>query len=401
MEKIFISLFVTYDKYNIPQNACCIPEYPVSVNNTSIEFRNYMDYERTDALRGEFVPDVRLCRYDFDKALLGPEQEQKESLITNPLALEAFIDENHLKPVCDFSLRRYDALIFAAADQMENRNNESLQREIESFEGLKYYMNPASVLSDEVKEVMKQYQEYLRDCDPSEGKKRVDAIETGQGTLLFPFKSPLAHHFLQYVADRFFTPEARQIGYVRMYPLERPTEEQTRIAARSGYMFSLRDKTFLPEKAIWNLPIVLPEKETPGCTYPLRPTYDAFRYFIQDNDLTVSVENDQVFNLVFIAEMGCPAHFQTDEQYDRFIHRADFLALDDRLEKARRENPSNETLFFRIQNRQQILARDILRGKYNIEIPELKLTGPPAPERQRHRENVRVKPSKNPKPGLK
>lgn len=387
-----LSLFITYDPFGVPERVDC---HRVAVEgHTALDaaFMNYLTEERNAVLRGETFPDLRVCRYDMDAERVDESRFKK--LSNDARALEAFIGAHAPEPLYDFSLRKFDALSYA------------FERVGDSYdlETLKAYTDPDTTLRDGVKEDMDQYMEYLREVNESSLSRRLNAIETAQGVLLFPDTANVKlkeKMFLQYVADRFFTPEARQIGYVRMYPLERPTEEQTRIAARSGYMFSLRDKTFLPEKAIWNLPIVLPEKETPGCTYPLRPTYDAFRYFIQDNDLTVSAENDQVFNLVFIAEMGCPAHFQTDEQYDRFIHRADFLALDDRLEKARRENPSNETLFYRIQNRQQILARDILRGKYNIEIPELKLTGPPAPERQRHRENVRVKPSKNPKPGLK
>ncbi|MEQ3031714.1 hypothetical protein, partial [Alistipes indistinctus] len=41
----------------------------------------------------------------------------------------------------------------------------------------------------------------------------------------------------------------------------------------------------------------------------------------------------------------------------------------------RRKFPEDSERFYRIQNRQQLLARDILRNKYGITIPEPQLTG--------------------------
>jgi len=40
-----------------------------------------------------------------------------------------------------------------------------------------------------------------------------------------------------------------------------------------------------------------------------------------------------------------------------------------------RKFPEDSERFYRIQNRQQLLARDILRDKYGITIPEPQLTG--------------------------
>ena len=45
------------------------------------------------------------------------------------------------------------------------------------------------------------------------------------------------------------------------------------------------------------------------------------------------------------------------------------------MAEARQKAPGDSERFYRIQNRQQLLARDILRDRYDIAIPEPKLTG--------------------------
>ena len=45
------------------------------------------------------------------------------------------------------------------------------------------------------------------------------------------------------------------------------------------------------------------------------------------------------------------------------------------MNMVRRKFPEDSERFYRIQNRQQLLARDILRNKYGITIPEPQLTG--------------------------
>ncbi|MFQ8805493.1 MAG: hypothetical protein ACLR8Y_10725 [Alistipes indistinctus] len=45
------------------------------------------------------------------------------------------------------------------------------------------------------------------------------------------------------------------------------------------------------------------------------------------------------------------------------------------MEEVKRQAPGDEERFYRIQNRQQLLARDILRDKYGITIPEPQMTG--------------------------
>ena len=77
----------------------------------------------------------------------------------------------------------------------------------------------------------------------------------------------------------------------------------------------------------------------------------------------------------FLAEYGCPQNFQRDPVYADHPDQRTFARLDRELERVKRQAPGDEERFYRIQNRQQLLARDILRDKYGITIPEPQLTG--------------------------
>lgn len=374
-----LSLFVTYDQFGVPEK--CTHFYMTGEDRSPLDtaFINYLEQEHKSMRRGEPIHDLQVCRYDIASRLI--DEDRLGALSSNPRDLQEFIHQNHLTPAYDFSLRKYGAI------------NHALGRFAGTIdlETLKAYMDPDHPLRNEFSADIDECMESLRDAGKS-NSCRLNAIETAQGVLLFPDRAETKDRelwFLQYVADRYFTPKARQIGYLRFYHIDHPTEEQTRIASQSGYMFSLHDRSFLRYNALWyhsSVPLV---KETEGCRYDLKPTYEAFRNFTEDHHLTISPKNDQIFNLIFIAEMGCPQNFQTDSRYAHYRHRFFFRAMDDWLRMTRSKDPSNESLFYKIQNQQQELARDILLAIYGVTIPELKLTGPTASQHKGNQEAVR------------
>ena len=66
---------------------------------------------------------------------------------------------------------------------------------------------------------------------------------------------------------------------------------------------------------------------------------------------------------------------QHRKEYADFSELGSFARLDQLMNTVRRKFPEDSERFYRIQNRQQLLARDILRNKYGITIPEPQLTG--------------------------
>ena len=353
-------MLVTYDPFGIPAKVKCESEITDSAGADRI-FMDYLQAERDAVLSSGTFPDLRVCRYDIGNDVPGPDA------LHDPQRLREFIRERCPQPSCDFSLRRFDALQYVLKDIEETKD----------LQILKKYMNPNIKLRDEIREGLDQCMEYLQNDSAA---NLLQVVETAHGALLLPYDDypNRLRSFLQYVANHYFTPTARQIGHIRMYEMAVPHQDRQEILSRAGYMFAPDNGQFLPEKVRWHPVDKLLQsngmRERQG-VYTLRPTYHDFHYFIEDNGLQVSPRNNELFTLIFIAEYGCPQNFQQDPVYAVHPDRRTFARLDRELEEVKRQAPGDEERFYRIQNRQQLLARDILRDKYGITIPEPQLTG--------------------------
>ena len=361
------SLFVTYDQFGIPEKVECRDADHKSIRRLDDAYMDYLADQRTGVLTYGRFPDLRVCRYDVDAQLLP--DERLEMICNDAKSLQEFIAKNELTPHSNISLRTYDALFYA----LEGVD------ELDSLERLQHYMDPQTELPAETKEILDECLDYLAS---DTANQRIQAIETAQGVMLFydRYDDFRRKSILQYFADHFFDPRIKPHAYVRMYEISRPSQEQIDIATKGGYMFSPYDQVFQPEKAVWSHLNIhfLDSKDT--CKYDFAPTYHNYHYFTEDFNLDITDKNADIFNLVFIAEYGCPNGLFRDEQYNSFECRKDFALLDQQLTKARNEEPQNTNLFYRIQNQQQILARDILHEKYGVDIPKLELTGAVRPD---------------------
>ena len=353
-------MLVTYNPFGIPANVKCESEITDSAGADRI-FMDYLQAERDAVLSSGTFPDLHVCRYDIGSDVPGPDA------LHDPQRLREFIRERCPQPSCDFSLRRFDALQYVLKDIEETKD---LQR-------LKQYMDPGIELREDIQEGVDQCMEYLQDDSTA---NQLQVVETAQGALLLSYDDypNRLRSFLQYVADHYFTLTARQFGPIRKYEMAVPHQDRQEILSRAGYMFAPDNGQFLPEKVRW-YPVdkLLQGNGMRGrqVVYTLRPTYHDFHYFIEDNGLQVSPRNNELFTLIFIAEYGCPQNFQRDPVYADHPDRRTFARLDRELERVKRQAPGDEERFYRIQNRQQLLARDILRNKYGITIPEPQMTG--------------------------
>lgn len=352
-------LLATYDPFGIPATVRCESGITTKARADRL-FMDYVQTERDTVLAFGTFPDLRVCRYDLSTAIPGP------NILHDPLRLQEFIREECPSPSYDFSLRRFDALQYVLQNVEDTGNLQILHN----------YMEPDMELRADIREELERCMEY--NAEAYNGPANLlQMVETAQGTLLLPYTNypNRLQSFLQYVADHYFTPTARQFGYVRMAYTEAPGQEVQDVASLAGYMFAPDNGQFLPEKAQWHPADRLIRDKTIQGTYTLTPTYHDFHYFIEDNGLQVSPRNNELFTLIFIAEYGCPQNFQQDPVYADHPDRRTFARLDRELEEVKRQAPGDEERFYRIQNRQQLLARDILRDKYGITIPEPQLTG--------------------------
>ena len=355
------SLFITYDQFGIPEKIEIRNVAHKSVHRLDDAFMDYLADQRISVLSYGKFPDLRACRYDVNAELLS--DEQLEVICNDAKNLQEFIAKNELTPLYNFSMQKFDALIYAL---------EGIDV-LDSLEQIQHYMDPQTELPAEAKEKLDECLDYLASDNANQ---RIQAIETAQGALLFydRYDDFRQKSVLQYFADHFFDPHIKPYAFVRMYEILGPSKEQIDIASKAGYMFSPYDQVFESEKAVWSQVEKHFQDKKGASEYNLAPTYHNYHYFTEDFKLDINDKNSTIFNLIFIAEYGCPKDFFSDEQYDSFLCRKDFTLLDQQLRKVRCEEPQNSTLFYRIQNQQQILARDILHERYGVDIPKLEFT---------------------------
>ena len=112
-----------------------------------------------------------------------------------------------------------------------------------------------------------------------------------------------------------------------------------------------------------------------GNDFRILPAADAFRAFAEAFGVEVSQRNRNVGTLLLIVQNGCPVHMQRSKAYADFSELGSFARLDQLMNMVLRKFPEHSERFYRVQNRQQLLARDILRDKYGVVIPEPQMTG--------------------------
>ena len=187
--------------------------------------------------------------------------------------------------------------------------------------------------------------------------------------------------YLQYLADRFFTPEVQALGRIREFYISCPNHSTEHYMQKHLDLF--RSNPFYGQLAKMPLyPIEQSELLKKG-GYPIEPTYHAFKQFTEDYRLSVTPENAEIFTLLFIREYGLPADFNTNESYKEFTHKGNFKPLDQEMSELQSKKGYSEKAFYNIQNRQQQLADKILGLRYRLTCPPLQLTGPAASEKRK------------------
>lgn len=212
----------------------------------------------------------------------------------------------------------------------------------------------------------------------------VISIQTPQGAVYLPATDEGAVYkqcYLQYLADRFFTPEVQALERVREFYISNPNHSTEHYMQKHLGFF--QSNPFYGELAKMPLyPIEGSELLKKG-GYPIEPTYHAFKQFTEDYHLSITPKNAEIFNLLFIREYGLPADFNSNESYREFPYKGDFKPLDQEMSELQSKKGYSEKAFYNIQNRQQQLADRILGLVYKLTCPPLQLTGLAASEKKK------------------
>ncbi len=231
------------------------------------------------------------------------------------------------------------------------------------------------------------YDKFASSYNVSLQNKEIDPIislQTPKGAVYLPATDEGAIYkqcYLQYLADRFFTPEVQALGRIREFYISCPNHSTEHYMQKHLDLF--RSNPFYGQLAKMPLyPIEQSELLKKG-GYPIEPTYHAFKQFTEDYRLSVTPENAEIFTLLFIREYGLPADFNTNESYKEFTHKGNFKPLDQEMSELQSKKGYSEKAFYNIQNRQQQLADKILGLRYRLTCPPLQLTGPAASEKRK------------------
>ena len=212
----------------------------------------------------------------------------------------------------------------------------------------------------------------------------VISIQTPKGAVYLPATDEGAVYkqcYLQYLADRFFTPEVQVLERIREFYISNPNHSTEHYMQKHLGFF--QSNPFYGELAKMPLyPIERSELLKKG-GYPIEPTYHAFKQFTEDYQLSVTPKNAEIFNLLFIREYGLPADFNSNESYREFAYKGDFKPLDQEMSELQSPKGYSEKAFYNIQNRQQQLADRILGLVYKLTCPPLQLTGSAASEKKK------------------
>ena len=212
----------------------------------------------------------------------------------------------------------------------------------------------------------------------------VISIQTPKGAVYLPATDEGAVYkqcYLQYLADRFFTPEVQALERVREFYISNPNHSTEHYMQKHLGFF--QSNPFYGELAKMPLyPIERSELLKKG-GYPIEPTYHAFKQFTEDYHLSITPKNAEIFNLLFIREYGLPADFNSNESYREFAYKGDFKPLDQEMSELQSQKGYSEKAFYNIQNRQQQLADRILGLVYKLTCPPLQLTGSAASEKKK------------------
>lgn len=207
---------------------------------------------------------------------------------------------------------------------------------------------------------------YRRIIDNQE-HKALSAIETEKGVLIFGrdgWGKECRQAYLQYLADNYFTPQGREVGYVREYLIEHPTEELRASYRMQPHAFSLYDYAFMPHKAQYQ-DRALFEDQMALRSHPVQQDYNTFHSFVNMFRLTTNVHNVQVMRLLYMRTLGNIPQRHENRRIP-LLSQPDFQPLFDRLDALSKDSRAPREDIYAVQRQIRDRAAEILEKHYHL-----------------------------------
>lgn len=297
------------------------------------------------ALLGNYLPDLRLVRYEFPEGIGCPNNirqfDEDNSLV------QKFIRENKGNIQNDIPLRAMEYIYGGDEEKyLPLLVTSKLANYLHAQPGIKAFSQAQDVCND----------------DPS---RTLTAVETAKGVLLFEYSGygkECRGAYTQHLANRFFTPEGQSLEYVNLYKMDHPGKDVLRSFQNAPNAFSLYSGLFLPDKAHYLDASVLRGARMDR-SHRIEPTFDAFRQFASSYGLTTDVANTHILRLLSLRETGGIYGMERSTNYIPFVYKNSFDDLSDKLKKVPQENRSEQN---RIRKTIEEKADYILKRDYEL-----------------------------------
>lgn len=311
-------------------------------------FAEYLRRVHETAQKGDYIPaDYDIVRYEV------PDPERLPDIrAVNNLRGDSFTDEIRM----------------AGGDATHIINLRALEYLFDNHEEpyLEQYIATGIIgrLCDD--QHTREQLKYRRIIDNQE-HKALSAIETEKGVLIFGrdgWGKECRQAYLQYLADNYFTPQGREVGYVREYLIEHPTEELRASYRMQPHAFSLYDYAFMPHKAQYQ-DRALFEDQMALRSHPVQQDYDTFHSFVNMFRLTTNVHNVQVMRLLYMRALGNIPQRHENRRIP-LLSQPDFQPLFDRLDALSKDSRAPREDIYAVQRQIRDRAAEILEKHYHL-----------------------------------
>ena len=311
-------------------------------------FAEYLRRVHETAQKGDYIPaDYDIVRYEV------PDPERLPDIrAVNNLRGDSFTDEIRM----------------AGGDATHIINLRALEYLFDNHEEpyLEQYIATGIIgrLCDD--QHTREQLKYRRIIDNQE-HKALSAIETEKGVLIFGrdgWGKECRQAYLQYLADNYFTPQGREVGYVREYLIEHPTEELRASYRMQPHAFSLYDYAFMPHKAQYQ-DRALFEDQMALRSHPVQQDYDTFHSFVNMFRLTTNVHNVQVMRLLYMRALGNIPQRHENRRIP-LLSQPDFQPLLDRLDALSKDSRASRQDIYAVQCQIRDRAAEILENHYHL-----------------------------------
>lgn len=211
-----------------------------------------------------------------------------------------------------------------------------------------------------------EYERYHGEKEKDIHNRTIIAIENNNGVLLFCDSGrgfQYKNNYLQYMADNYFSPEYKNLEFVKMYYFSTSNKELVELSQQCASMFSAdTGHLFIPQKAGY-LSDRITDKISPADECSMEPDREGYQNFIGKFQLDKSFKNTNIAILVDIARHGIVNLNEKD--LPEFKHKSSFEGILYQF-RSHAISPVHQFLREKLEDAARDIARRILQNEYNV-----------------------------------